>query len=195
MSAKPQRKKYCCRKQNGPNCSAISRAIAVILQAFRGSHLASLSWLSSCKPVMAVRQTSCLPSHNPFIDMALTTFMAMLRKAFRGSSFGTCSKKFFNFLFPFTCSHLSLVMTRFPWPPCRKHARLIKSRPMLTKKHCCQEYLISFMENILHVSIKMLPLLSLACRPCPAKNLVWPLANDFFALGNYIFFQPLQLVS
>lgn len=43
-----------------------------------GCRVASLSWLSSCKPVMAVRQTSCLPSYNPFIDMALTTFMAML---------------------------------------------------------------------------------------------------------------------
>ena len=160
--------------------------------------------LSRCKPFMAVTPFmavvlqachGCPPNFMPaflqsFHRYGIDNFHGHALKAFRGSSFGTCSKKFFNFFFPFTCSHLSLVMTTFPWPPCRKHARLIKCRPMPTKKHCCQDYLLHSMENILQISIKLLPLLSLACQPCLAKNLVWPLANDFFPLGNYIFFNP-----
>ena len=64
-----------------------------------------------------------------------------------------------------------------------------KKRPMPTRKHCCQEcdYLNST-ENILYVSIKLPSLLSLACQPCLAKNLVWPLANDFFCPWQLNFF-------
>jgi len=79
----------------------------------------SLSWLSA--------KNSCLPSYKPFIDRAFGL------KAFHGSSFGICSKMGFNFFFPFTCSHLYLLMTRFPWLHCSQHARLLKVNPCRTK--------------------------------------------------------------
>ena len=96
----------------------------------------------------------------------------------------------FNFFFPFTCSHLYLLMTRLPMAALQPTCTASKSQSMPNKKHCRQERRFNSRENVLHVSIKLPSLLSVACQPCLAKNIVWPLANDFFWPLVSLFFNP-----